>query len=463
MLRRDRQIKNQIQQVLDACLFGLGFWIAWSIRSNPWMIEAFNLKEVHPFPSYVYLYLVMIIAGPIMLEIQGFYDRPLLPKRWVTLWTLFKGCISATIVLIFVIYFFRVDLARGVAILFGGVCFVLIYLKEEMVQLGMKSKFAQNQYQRKFILLGTAEETSLMRTAIKSTPEDGIHVIAELDLNADSLGQLTQLLDHYSVNGVILNARHNYFERVESAIHACEREGVEVWLVADFFRTQISRTSFDMFRGRPVLIFRSAPEESMQRVVKQVLDFALAFITLAALSLPLLIISALIKMGSPGPVLFRQKRSGLNGQPFTIFKFRTMGADAEEQKQGLQKHNEMSGPVFKMTNDPRVTPIGKFLRKYSIDEVPQLLNILRGEMSIVGPRPLPVDEVKRFDDRSHRRRLSVNPGLTCLWQISGRNEVSDFNEWVRLDLEYIDNWTIWLDLKIMLLTFPVVLQGTGAK
>jgi lipopolysaccharide/colanic/teichoic acid biosynthesis glycosyltransferase len=125
--------------------------------------------------------------------------------------------------------------------------------------------------------------------------------------------------------------------------------------------------------------------------------------------------------------------------------------------------NEMTGPVFKVTRDPRITPIGRILRKYSIDEFPQLFNVLRGEMSLVGPRPLPVNEVKRFNDLAHRRRLSVKPGLTCLWQISGRNNVSDFQEWVRLDLEYIDNWSIWLDLKILVLTIPVVLRGTGAK
>jgi lipopolysaccharide/colanic/teichoic acid biosynthesis glycosyltransferase len=171
----------------------------------------------------------------------------------------------------------------------------------------------------------------------------------------------------------------------------------------------------------------------------------------------------LIRLSSPGPVLFRQQRAGLNGQPFTMLKFRTMVTNAEQLKQELAALNEMSGPVFKVTNDPRITPIGRFLRKWSIDELPQLLNVLRGEMSLVGPRPLPVDEVRRFDDPAHRRRLSVKPGLTCLWQVSGRNDVKDFKEWVRLDLEYIDNWSLWLDLKILLRTIPAVFAGTGAK
>jgi exopolysaccharide biosynthesis polyprenyl glycosylphosphotransferase len=246
-------------------------------------------------------------------------------------------------------------------------------------------------------------------------------------------------------------------------VNACEREGVEAWLVADFFRTQISRASFDNFYGRPVMVFRSAPDSSWQSVAKSMMDFAGALAGLVMLSLPLLVIALAIKFTSPGPVFFRQKRSGLNGRPFTIYKFRTMVVDAEQRQKELAAKNEMTGPVFKVTNDPRVTSVGKFLRKYSLDEFPQLFNILFGEMSLVGPRPLPVDEVKRFDDFSDRSRLSVKPGLTCLWQISGRNNVTDFKEWVRLDLEYIDHWSIWLDLKILLQTIPVVLAGTGAK
>jgi len=171
----------------------------------------------------------------------------------------------------------------------------------------------------------------------------------------------------------------------------------------------------------------------------------------------------ILKLTSPGPVFFRQKRAGLNGQPFTMYKFRSMVTNAEQLKQELAALNEMSGPVFKVSHDPRVTKFGRLLRKYSVDEFPQLFNVLAGDMSLVGPRPLPVEEVNRFDDWAHRRRLSVKPGLTCLWQVGGRNEVSDFKEWVRLDLEYIDHWSLWLDLKILWRTIPVVLMGKGAR
>jgi exopolysaccharide biosynthesis polyprenyl glycosylphosphotransferase len=198
-------------------------------------------------------------------------------------------------------------------------------------------------------------------------------------------------------------------------------------------------------------------------LAKLTLDFFGALAALLVFALPMLVIALLIKLTSPGPVFFRQQRSGLNGAPFSIFKFRTMTTNAEQLQHELAAMNEMTGPVFKVTNDPRVTPIGKILRKYSFDELPQFFNILRGEMSLVGPRPLPVDEVRRFNDLAHRRRLSVKPGLTCLWQVSGRNKITDFKEWIRLDLEYIDNWSIWLDLLILLRTIPVVLLSTGAK
>jgi exopolysaccharide biosynthesis polyprenyl glycosylphosphotransferase len=253
------------------------------------------------------------------------------------------------------------------------------------------------------------------------------------------------------------------FGLVEKAIQTCELEGVEVWLMADFFKTEISQTSLDEFYGKPMLVFRSAPEASWQAMAKQVMDFVGASVLLLFGLLVMIPTAIMIRITSPGPVFFRQQRAGLNGRPFYMYKFRSMVNNAEQLKQELAQLNEMSGPVFKVTNDPRITPIGRFIRKWSIDELPQLWNVVRGDMSLVGPRPLPVDEVDRFDDRAHRRRLSVKPGLTCLWQVSGRNNVKDFKDWVRLDLEYIDNWTIWLDLKILARTVPVVLAGTGAR
>ena len=465
MLRRHRQIRMQIHQLLDACFFALSFWLACQLRANPVIIESLGLDPVHSFGEFLWFYLGIIIAAPLILETQGFYDRPMLGSRGAALWPLFRGCLFTTLGLIMALYFSRRYLARSIPIWFGFISFGLLYLKEELVRLVYKSRLGQTQSKRRFVLIGPSEETGPMRDELRTHSETNIQVVAELDLSQTSVEALVNLLHEHSVNGVILGARHAYFEQVEAVIKACEMEGVETWLVADFFRTQISRTSFDDFYGRPVMVFRTTPEASWQSVLKQVIDFSGALLLLLLLTvIPVIPLAALlIKLTSPGPVLFRQLRSGLNGSPFTIYKFRTMVTNAEQLKHELESMNEMRGPVFKVTKDPRVTRLGKILRRYSIDELPQLFNVLRGEMSLVGPRPLPVDEVRRFNDLSHRRRLSVKPGLTCLWQISGRNKIVEFQDWVRLDLEYIDNWSLWLDLKILLRTIPVVFLGTGAK
>ena len=463
MLRRDRQIRMQIHQLMDACLFALGFWLAYLLRSNPDIIDLLSLPPVNEFRDYRWLYLILIPAAPFVLEAQGFYNRPVVSSRRMTAWLLFKSCLITTLVLILVLFFFQLVIARAVIIWFGFVTFALVFAKEELARRFYLSKLAQSSFRRRFILMGTREETGRMRAELKAKSAEAIEILAELDLNETPLERLVTMLHDHSVNGVILSAKHSYFEQVETVIRACELEGVEAWLVAEFFKTQISRTSLDDFYGRPVLVFRTTPEASWQGIVKQLLD-RIGAILLLLLSSPIFLVTGiLIKIGSPGPVLFRQKRSGLNGAPFTIYKFRTMVTNAEQYQHELAAMNEMKGPVFKVTNDPRITPIGRFLRKYSLDELPQLLNVLRGEMSLVGPRPLPVDEVKRFNDLAHRRRLSVKPGITCLWQVSGRNNVSDFRDWVRLDLEYIDNWSLWLDFKILWRTVPVVLMGVGAR
>ncbi len=452
----------QIHQLMDACLFAASFWLAYALRSNPTIVEWLKLPPPPKgLESLFWFYLILIPAAPLVLESQGFYDRPMISSRRATLWPLFKGCFLITVGLILAFFFLKLSVARTMVIWFGFISFGLVYLKEEIARWMVQSKLSQ--HMRRFILIGASEETARLRDELRAHPEINMKIVAELDLNQTPIRTLINLLHDLSVNGVIVGARHTYFEQVEAVIKACEMEGVEAWLVADFFRTQISRTSFDDFYGRPVMVFRTTPEASWQSVAKQIVDYVGALAALLLLALPLALVALLIKLSSPGPVLFRQMRSGLNGAPFTIYKFRTMVTNAEQLKHELEAMNEMRGPVFKVSKDPRITPLGKTLRRYSIDELPQLFNVLRGEMSLVGPRPLPVDEVRRFNDLSHRRRLSVKPGLTCLWQISGRNQIVEFKDWVRLDLEYIDNWSFWLDLRILFRTIPAVFLGTGAK
>ena len=317
---------------------------------------------------------------------------------------------------------------------------------------------------RRLILAGTSGDLGKLREDLDRSMIHEIVIVKEIDLNEVLLVDFIHFVHEHSVNGVILNARHVYFGLVEKVIQACELEGVEVWLMADFFKTQISKTTFEDLDGKPVLVFRSTPDVTWQSLAKNIFDRLMALLLLLPSALVVLpIISILVKCTSPGPVFFKQKRSGLNGRPFTMYKFRSMVSNAEQRRHELAFMNEMSGPVFKIASDPRITPVGRWIRRWSIDELPQLWNVLKGDMSIVGPRPLPVDEVNRFGDLAHRRRLSVKPGLTCLWQVRGRSNVKDFADWVRMDLEYIDNWSIWLDLKIVLQTVPVVLFAKGAK
>jgi exopolysaccharide biosynthesis polyprenyl glycosylphosphotransferase len=463
MLRRDRQLRTQLYQIKDAALFALALWVAYLLRATL-ELGVLESRALVSFNNFAWLYLMIVPVAPFVLELQGFYQRPLLSSRAVTAWLLFKGCVFVTLAIIVIMFLLNMkELNRSVIIFFGIVSFVLVYLSEEVLRWGYKSTYGQSQLNKRVILVGTTEDTARIRAELSARPDESFEIVGDLDINASTIEQLVRLVHERSPNGVVINAKHTFFGQIEKAIQACELEGVDVWLVADFFRTQISRTSFDDFYGRPVIVFRSVPEYSWQGILKQVIDiFGAAFLIILS-ALPLLVAALAIRFTSPGPVLFRQRRCGLNGRPFTMLKFRTMVSDAEQRKMELAALNEMTGPVFKLTNDPRITPVGRFLRKWSIDEFPQLFNVLRGEMSLVGPRPLPVDEVERFDDPAHRRRLSVKPGLTCLWQVCGRNNVRDFKEWVRLDLEYIDNWSLWLDLKILCRTVPVVLVGTGAK
>jgi exopolysaccharide biosynthesis polyprenyl glycosylphosphotransferase len=465
MLHRDRQIRLQVYQFIDGGLFALGLWLGWVIRYH-WRglpIEGLNqVDSISDFGHYFWLFLVVIPATPLILEWQGYYERTIFAPRRLVAWQLAKACALAAVFLVLTDFMLRLNGARGVYVLFGVCSFGLMVLKGELFRWAYQSELGQAQFKRRVVFVGAPEDTRQLQQSVGSAMQEVLPV-GEFDLNQSSIQDLVSFLHKHAVNTVIINARHTGLGHVEAAIGACELEGIEVWLLADFFKTHISRTSLDDFFGQPVFVFHSGPEKPWARAVKQVIDLVGGLALLVVFAVPMAVAALVIKLTSKGPVLFRQERSGLNGRPFVMYKFRTMVSNAEQLKGELAALNEMSGPVFKVTNDPRITPFGRFLRKFSIDEFPQLFNVLRFEMSLVGPRPLPVDEVRRFDDVSQRRRLSVKPGLTCLWQISGRNEIKDFAEWVRLDLQYIDNWTLWLDIKILWSTIWVVLLGRGAR
>jgi exopolysaccharide biosynthesis polyprenyl glycosylphosphotransferase len=285
----------------------------------------------------------------------------------------------------------------------------------------------------------------------------------KFDITTRPVGELESALKDHSISRVLFAVRHVHFGRIEEAVQACETVGVEAWIAANFFETAIARPTFDVMGGKLMLVFHSTPQASWELLFKGALDRIGAAILLVLSSPAWLIAIIGIRFGSRGPVFFKQERAGLYGKPFTMWKFRTMHTDAESRREELEAHNEMDGPVFKIKHDPRIFAFGRWLRRMSIDELPQLINVLRGEMSLVGPRPLPVYEINRIEKHAQRRRLSVKPGLTCLWQVTGRNGIKNFDEWVALDLKYIDNWSLWLDVKILAQTVPAVLRGAGAS
>ncbi len=252
----------------------------------------------------------------------------------------------------------------------------------------------------------------------------------------------------------------SFYDEIDGCLKVCQEAGVPVSLSVDFFGLDASHAGLLSFgNGGYRINYTRSRHPRWKLAVKRTLDIAGAVIALAIFAIPMALVALAVKLTSRGPVLFVQERAGLNHKRFKLLKFRTMIKDAEQIRPELDHLNEQAGPVFKMRRDPRVTSIGRFLRKYSLDELPQLFNVLVGDMSLVGPRPPIPSEVNEYE-WWQRRRLSTRPGLTCLWQVSGRNRIG-FDEWMRLDLAYIDDWSLLLDIKILLQTVPTLLKGSG--
>ena len=277
-----------------------------------------------------------------------------------------------------------------------------------------------------------------------------------------TLADMPRILTEIPVDEVMLAVDRPELESLEEVFLLCEEMGVKTRLALDFFPHVLARVELEELDGIPLLTFSTTPEDALALLAKRGIDVALSLLIGGVSLVPMLVVAALIKLTSRGPVLFRQTRCGLYGRPFTLLKLRTMVEGAEDRLEEVAHLNEHEGPIFKSKHDPRVTLLGRLIRRFSFDEVPQLWNVLKGEMSLVGPRPPLPQEVARYE-RWQRRRLSMKPGVTGLWQVSGRNEITDFESWMELDLAYIDNWSLALDAKILLRTIPAVLSGRGAR
>jgi exopolysaccharide biosynthesis polyprenyl glycosylphosphotransferase len=461
-LGRRQQFDRQLSQLVDAALLVLSLWLGHLLRHYLGERLLF-IPEIDPFNMFLWLALTMPL-GPLLLDLHGFYNFPLQKTTLQSFKQITQALLWLGVLIVACAFLFRFDIpSRAVLILFGIISTVLLLIKERIVAAYLRAHTASGAYREKVILAGSDEEILQFLAGVSEEQIAKIEIVEQIDISVQPTSELVCALHQHSVGRVIFATSRTRLDTIEQAIGACEVEGVETWLVADFIRTSIARPVFDLFGAQPMLVFRSTPDRFWSLLIKRAMDFFAALVGLIVLAPLMIVVAIAIKMTSPGPIVFSQMRAGKHGKPFRMFKFRSMYSDAEARRQELEVYNQMSGPVFKISDDPRITPIGRWLRKYSIDELPQLINVLRGQMSLVGPRPLPIYEVERFSVPAQRRRLSVNPGITCLWQISGRSEVRDFEAWVKLDLDYIDNWSIWLDLRILFGTLPVVLVGYGAK
>lgn len=282
---------------------------------------------------------------------------------------------------------------------------------------------------------------------------------SRIDIQPSS-DDLTSLLRQNVIDEVLYCRNNIDQEEIKKIVGVCEEIGVMFRLQTSFMQMQSTRTHISYYEGTPFLTVSNTPASKFSHHWKLIFDILVSFFVLLIWFPVMILIALAIKADSKGPVIFRQQRVGLRGRTFDIYKFRTMHIDAEEKKAQLESLNEMDGPVFKISNDPRITRVGKFLRKTGLDEIPQFFNVLNGDMSLVGPRPPLPSEVNKYE-RWQLRRLSMRPGITCIWQIApNRNRIS-FNEWMRLDLQYIDSWSLKLDLLLLVKTVQTVIRGSG--
>jgi exopolysaccharide biosynthesis polyprenyl glycosylphosphotransferase len=324
---------------------------------------------------------------------------------------------------------------------------------------------------RRYAVVGTGGMAREVVEGVTAHPEWGLAFAGFIRTDGTAVGtrgpflgpihELGRILQREIIDIVVFAVPRERLAEVERAVHLCEEHGVEVRISLDVLRFGPGRMTVTDMDGVPMLTFSRAPTDALALAIKRTFDVVVSGLVLLLLSPVLAGIALAIRLDSRGPIFFRQRRAGQNGRTFDMLKFRSMHEDAEERLEALRAQNEMTGPVFKMANDPRVTRIGRLLRKTSLDEFPQFWNVLKGEMSIVGPRPPIPAEVRQYK-LWQRRRLSMKPGITCIWQVSGRNNI-DFDHWMELDLQYIDEWSLWGDIRICFQTIPAVLTTRGAR
>ena len=484
MLKEQSRLIATTVFLVDLALVAVSFVLAWAMRAEvlPQLFPALVSDLFYPLTAYLPLLpLVVLIWGMLLLGSDAYRSHrtvPLVDEAKA----IAKVCAMGVAVLALTVFSLRLDqillagdgLSRLWIALVGLLsCLLLISEKLALRTLSRYVRFRGFNY-RTVLIVGTSPGALDLADSIRSHRYWGFRILGfvahpehaseRLPSRYPVLGvidDIPRLVEQHVVDDVLFCVSRRELDRMEDLFLALHEQGIRTRFALNLFPHVKTQTRLEELDGVPLLTFSTAPERPLPLFVKRAMDVALSLL-LMLLSFPAIAgVAFLIKLTEGGRVLYRQTRCGLNGRRFTLYKFRTMVEDAEDRQESLLHLNEMSGPVFKLRSDPRVTNLGRFLRRFSLDELPQLWNVLRGDMSLVGPRPPIPDEVARYQ-RWQRRRLSMKPGLTCLWQISGRNQL-DFDRWMELDLQYIDSWSPWLDLQILLKTVPAVLSGRGAS
>lgn len=384
-----------------------------------------------------------------------------------------KTVLFGTLIVLTFAFLIKSNVPRTLIFIFAIVNLIFLFGEKALLYQFIGYLRKQGKNIKKVLVLGAGDVAKAFIDSVEKYPDWGFKILGlicknELNVGDERFGyklvghtdDLRELLHYNPIDELVIALPAKYMGSVEIAMAMCDEEGVPVRIVSPFFKNLIAKAKTDMIHGLPIIKFSSVERNDFEAALKKALDIVVSFVLLVLLAPVFGIIAIIIRLDSPGPVFYRWKVLGLNKHPLTSYKFRTMVEDADDLKAKIDAKNEMNGIAFKMQNDPRVTKVGKWLRKFSLDELPQFWSVLKGDLSLVGPRPPLQTEVEKYEGW-HRRKLSVKPGITCLWQVSGRNEINNFDDWMRLDMKYIDEWSLWLDVKILFKTVWVVLKGTG--
>ena len=453
----------------DVVLTALAFEAAYQTRLHLPLERAFYL--VVPTKALLVGFSVLVWLG-IGLWL-GVYDKLDSGHPKTILRDSFRQCLLGGASVVLFQYLLRLDLSRPFLLLFGAYSWVLLCsfrLAAGRLVGVIRKEFGAPHY---VMVVGLGERARRLGETLERSAHYGIRLVgflnderagpAEMQLGDTykvyPLGELPELLRRQVIDEVVFVVGSEKLSELEDVFLVCDEEGVRTRVAVDFFPHVNSTVYLERLGVTPLLTFSAAPHDEIRLLFKRAMDVAGSALALALLSPFMALVALLIRLTSPGPAIFRQQRCGLNGRRFVLYKFRSMVENADRMKESL-RHLSQRETAFKIANDPRLTPVGRWLRKFSIDEWPQLWNVLKGDMSLVGPRPAVPEEVDQYR-RWQRRRIRMRPGLTCLWALAGRDAL-DFETWMKLDMEYIDNWSLMLDWRILLETIPRVLAGKGA-